>query len=293
MKKFLYFDESTGQTTESVNNTFETPDFINASTGVADANKPIITDSNGKIDGSLIDASEISHSSLQDLSNDDHLQYIRVDGVRAFTAAQSMGGNKLTNLANGTDTNDGVNFGQLKAVEDKIANLEFQDSVISLLADPPASPSEGDRYLVIAPATGSFAGKENQIATFKDGVFVFTLPTVGMFVSADNVSDRLYYYNGSAWVERFFESTTASHGLEKVGMDIRAKLAVNEGLEIDGTDSLKVKVSDLAGQGLKDDGSNNLELDFSTLYNDLKAISAADLNSNVVSNILFTTFVIK
>lgn len=38
-----------------------------------------------------------SHSSLTDLGSDDHSQYIRVDGTRAFTGTQSFGGNAITN----------------------------------------------------------------------------------------------------------------------------------------------------------------------------------------------------
>jgi hypothetical protein len=39
-----------------------------------------------------------SHSALSNLSNDDHLQYTKADGTRAFTGNQSMGGNNLTSV---------------------------------------------------------------------------------------------------------------------------------------------------------------------------------------------------
>lgn len=39
-----------------------------------------------------------SHSGLTDLGNDDHLQYIRSDGTRAFTGSQSFGGNNITSV---------------------------------------------------------------------------------------------------------------------------------------------------------------------------------------------------
>lgn len=54
-----------------------------------------------------IDNSEIDHGAISGLSDDDHTQYIRVDGSRAFTGDQSMGGNRLTNVGTpiaGTDS---------------------------------------------------------------------------------------------------------------------------------------------------------------------------------------------
>jgi hypothetical protein len=52
---------------------------------------------------------------------------IKVNGSVAFTADQSMGGHKLTNVANGSSSGDAVNFGQLSAIV--AANLDWKDSV--------------------------------------------------------------------------------------------------------------------------------------------------------------------
>lgn len=59
---------------------------------------------------------------------DDRLveDYILANGTRAFTAAQSMGGFKLTNVADGTTATDAVNYGQLQAV---VAGLDPKGSV--------------------------------------------------------------------------------------------------------------------------------------------------------------------
>lgn len=46
-----------------------------------------------------IDLLPTDHSELTGLGNDDHLQYIRVDGSRAFTNDQSLGNNALTNVS--------------------------------------------------------------------------------------------------------------------------------------------------------------------------------------------------
>lgn len=98
---------------------------------------------------------------------------------------------------------------------------EWQTSVLGQLATPPVSPTLGDRYLVIATATGDFAGKETQIAQYNGATWDFTVPTTGTFVSDDSDSSSLLYFGGVSWTTKSFEATTASTGLTKVGFDIR------------------------------------------------------------------------
>jgi hypothetical protein len=52
--------------------------------------------------------------------------YVKADGTRAFTAAQSMGGFKLTNIADGTTSTDAASYGQLVAL---INGLDMKASV--------------------------------------------------------------------------------------------------------------------------------------------------------------------
>ena len=66
---------------------------------------------------------------------------------------------------------------------------------------PPASPDESDAYIVTAPATGAWIGKENQIAWFIGGAWQFVTPVEGMwFWSAADAKD--YVYHGSAWMAK-------------------------------------------------------------------------------------------
>lgn len=53
-------------------------------------------------------ASTSSHSALSDLTNDDHLQYLRTDGGRILTGNLNMGDNDITNvdLVDGVDVSD-------------------------------------------------------------------------------------------------------------------------------------------------------------------------------------------
>lgn len=55
-------------------------DFLVTSRGAADAHRPIVTDSGGKIDASFIDDTDIDHGSLGGLTDDDHPQYAKLAG---------------------------------------------------------------------------------------------------------------------------------------------------------------------------------------------------------------------
>lgn len=65
------------------------------------------------------------------------------------------------------------------------------------LTAPPGGEAEGDRYIVAAGATGLWAGKDENIATYSGGSWVFTAPIAGMtsFVIDEG---KLYGYT-TAW----------------------------------------------------------------------------------------------
>ncbi len=87
-----------------------------------------------------------------------------------------------------------------KSYVDSLVNgADWQESVKDELADPPTSPSSGDRYLVIATATGDWTGHEDDIAEYNGSSWDFTSPNDGMSVWIEDV-DKLKVYNGSAWV---------------------------------------------------------------------------------------------
>jgi hypothetical protein len=113
---------------------------------------------------------------------------------------------------------------------------EWQDSVLDRAITPPGSPVTGDRYLIdgtLGAATGDWAGEEESIAQYNGTTWDFTAPTTGMFVSVDDENTVLYYYGGASWASKAFEATTASTGLEKVGMDVRiASAAKGDGVQL-------------------------------------------------------------
>ncbi|MEQ8746940.1 DUF2793 domain-containing protein [Pyruvatibacter sp.] len=67
-------------------------------------------------------------------------------------------------------------------------------------AAPPASPADGTRYIVPQGATGAWAGQDNKLAAFQDGVWVFHTPRDGWraFVAAEG---RTLTYANSQWRE--------------------------------------------------------------------------------------------
>jgi Protein of unknown function (DUF2793) len=66
------------------------------------------------------------------------------------------------------------------------------------LADPPASPADGDRYVVASAPTGDWTGKAGEIAAFQDGAWAFLTPRAGWraWVSDEG---RLLVYDGADW----------------------------------------------------------------------------------------------
>ncbi|WP_454258622.1 DUF2793 domain-containing protein [Pseudoxanthomonas mexicana] len=88
-----------------------------------------------------------------------------------------------------TDPNLGLNYGWTLGESGwdtgMDANLKRLGAVVGLsvkdrdLTTPPASPANGDRYIVPAAATGVWAGKTHQIAVRIGGVWEFYAPQIG------------------------------------------------------------------------------------------------------------------
>jgi hypothetical protein len=134
------------------------------------------------------------------------------------------------------------------------SRFEMQDSVISRVTTPPGSPVIGDRYLVKATATGAFAGKENQIATYDGSAWTFVVPTVGMFLGVDDEPNGMYNFGGTTWAFKGWEQTTASGALEKTGYDITVKANGIKASMLDlGTGPDQISASDI---GLLDSANN-------------------------------------
>lgn len=67
------------------------------------------------------------------------------------------------------------------------------------LASPPASPSDGDSYIVAGSATDAWAGNEGNIASWQDGVWRFRMPRPGWLAWVVDEA-QLFAFSGTAWV---------------------------------------------------------------------------------------------
>jgi hypothetical protein len=68
------------------------------------------------------------------------------------------------------------------------------------LAAPPASPAEGQRWIVKAGATDAWAGRDNRIAAWQDGAWQFRAPAVG-WVAYVVDEEILVAWDGASWSE--------------------------------------------------------------------------------------------
>lgn len=102
------------------------------------------------------------------------------------------------------------------AVAGVVIPTEWPDSVKSIATDVPAMPITGDRYLV-GIGINAFAGKDDNLAQYDGTAWVFTVPTTGTFLSVDNDLTGLYYYGGTGWTKKTFETNTAGTGIDITG----------------------------------------------------------------------------
>jgi len=130
---------------------------------------------------------------------------VEVGDLKTPTKALDMNSQKITGLPTPTAGSDAATKDH---VDSAVQGLDWQESVLDELATPPGTPSTGDRYLVIATATGDWTGHEDDIAEWDGSAWDFTTPTKGAAVHIEDVG-RHKTYNGTAWVAF---GTTIDHG---------------------------------------------------------------------------------
>jgi hypothetical protein len=84
-----------------------------------------------------------------------------------------------------------------------INNFDSTDitfAVDSIVFAPPPGAIDGNIYLIGVPATGLFAGKENQIAERVGGAWSYTIANSGDIIAVTNPVTAFYKYSGLAWV---------------------------------------------------------------------------------------------
>lgn len=84
--------------------------------------------------------------------------------------------------------------------------LAALDTIVQLaagdrdLTSPPASPSEGDRYIAASGSTGEWAGNDFAVAVWQNGAWSFHAPREGWRCWLED-EDALVVFDGADWVE--------------------------------------------------------------------------------------------
>lgn len=123
------------------------------------------------------------------------LEEARVAG-NVLSGIIDMGTNKITNLATPTI---GTDAASKDYVDSLVQGLSWQEPVISFLADPPGAPTIGDRYVVIAVATGAWTGQEDDIAEWNGTSWDFITPSDGFVVYRES-DNRALVFADTAWI---------------------------------------------------------------------------------------------
>ena len=129
-------------------------------------------------------------------------------------------------------------------VNDALAGLEWQDSVLSMTTDIPVSPSAGDRYIIPSGASGAWSGSDDSIAEYST-IWVYTTPRAGLAAYVED-EGAYFVYSGSNWVRI---GSVIDHGL----LGGLADDDHTQYLHIDGSraiDTLTVTISAHIGENL-------------------------------------------
>lgn len=110
-----------------------------------------------------------------------------------------------------------VTVNEALAALDALVQLSVLSATVSL---PPGSPAEGARYLVPAGASGIWAGRTGQIASYTGGAWTYHLPGAGWRCSVAD-EGALYWHDGTAWragPERSFAAVTSGGAATEVAI---------------------------------------------------------------------------
>lgn len=154
-------------------------------------------------------------------------------------------GSGVVSASSVTATELGYLSGVTSAIQTQIDNLsssvntwEWQESALDYVTDNTAVPAtevSGDRYILShdggVPHANYDGASAGDIVEFNGSTWDAVTPTTGTFIAVDDDASGVYYWGGSTWAFKSFESTTASTGLTKSGFDIQlASSSAGDGL---------------------------------------------------------------
>jgi len=261
-----------------------------------------LIDSNNYVDNDTqYQSSDFDHGLLQGLNDDDHPSYILVSGARGFTGtvsgkyptAESHLATKgyVDATAEGLKPKEAVRVatdGSALTLSTDFANGEVVDGITlatgdRILIKDQADAAENGIYTVNASGAPTRAEDFDSLTpideingayvpvqegTDNEGKFYVQTGSVSSF-PGDDVN--FTYFNSVA-------NLSGGDGITIATNVVSADLAADSGLKFV-TGEIAIEASDIAGQGLVDDGSDNLAIDWATNASDIKAWSASSLSS--------------
>jgi len=235
-----------------------------------------------------IDESKIDHGALAGLSDDDHTQYILVDGTRAFSGNQSIGGNKLTSVADPTAAQDAATKAYVDSVAEGLRPKEAVRVATTVAGTLATSFENGDVVDGVTLATGDRILIKDQSAAEDNGIYVVAASGApsrasdfdslspideinGAIVGVQEGTDNA----GKVFVQQGNVATIGTDAINFVFFNSNSNLVGGDGITISGSN---VSV-DSDGEGLAFNGSSQLilELDGSTLSKAAAGVKVADL----------------
>lgn len=282
---------------------FRENEHVSASAGVADAGKPLVLDAAGLLSQSLLNLSglesQIDHNALSNLTvGDPHSQYILVDGTRAFTGDQSLGTNKLTEVVDPTAPQDAATKAYVDAIATGLRPKGNVAAASTANVDVTSPPATLDGYTLVS---GDRILLKDQSDQTENGVYIFNGGGSALTRSTDFDNDPLAEVVNGAFIPAVLNGTVnmgspffiasvgsdvnglhqigtdpivwdeftsptqlqAGNGVEIVGNTVNADLLLSGGLKFE-SGELAVAPTDFAGEGVVDDGSDNIAVDFAT-----------------------------
>jgi hypothetical protein len=289
-KKFLFVDAQGFQTEAD---SYETSDFT-AVGGAGNENAPVLLDGSGLLASSMINEGAIDHGNLAGLADDDHVQYLLIDGTRAMTGNLQLGSNEAISSAVPSTANSLVN----KAYADSLRTENGMKGNVAVATTANITLSglqTIDGYLTVA---GDRVLVKNQTAATENGIYEAASGAWTRSEDMDNsptaeivngvLVPRVQNSSSGQDSQSFYISSvgTGTDGVHTIGVDdidfdiytTSTQLSAGSGIDI----AANVINIDLAvtDPGLYFDGSDDLGIDWSSAFNDARAIKASDLSSN-------------
>lgn len=287
-KKFFHLGAD-GFRTESLS--YEATDFTNTG-GVGQENKPVLTDAAGLIDATLVNFGAIDHGALGGLGDDDHTQYLLVDGTRAMAGNLQMNTNFVFSSGVPTDANHLIN----KAYADSLRTENGMKGNVEVATTANISLT-GEQTIDGFLTSSSRILVKDQTDKKENGIYVTAAGAWARSEDMDNsptaeivnavLIPRVQNSASGQEIQSFYISSvgTGVDGVHTIATDdivfdvytSSTQLSSGQGMAINGN-VIDIDLADV-DPGLYFDGNSDLGLLWSTVYTDSRAIKASDLSS--------------